>query len=265
MFPTICVKNRPIVSEPLSFFGYNSSVRLFLTIAKDASVWQDDLVIGEKMFSEVLVCPYGGNRNSHVETFQLTQDILKQRMKYPGIQENPAYQSIAKIWVLPTKIHLGPDAESFLQYKDSGIQNTLEPHFTAMKMANPSIQMLKIEVGDGGERPLLYSILDAGFRPSLILVKWSHDLDEHNATAHCAGHLLNTGYRYVSNENGYSLYYFKDEPLYDICSMKDITLDNPMMTAILHSVNERFSRNPISEPKVPSDKAVDDKAVDEAP
>jgi hypothetical protein len=75
---------------------------------------------------------------------------------------------------------------------------------------------------------------------------------------------MNTGYRYVSNENGYSLYYFKDDSLYDICSMKDISLDNPIFNAILQSVNERNTKLPISEPKVPNEvpnEAPNDKAV----
>jgi hypothetical protein len=259
-FPIVCVRNRPIISEPLVFFGYETQTRLFLTIAKDPQVWQDDLTIGEKIFSDVLICPYGGNRQTHLETVQVTKDILKQRMKYPGIQENPSQLELAKIWVLPTKVHMGPDAETFLQASESSIRNSLEPHFNELKNTNSSIQIMKIEVGEGNERSLIYKFMDEGFRPSLLLVKWSYDLDEHIATAHCAGHLMNIGYRHVSNQNGYSLYYFTDEPLYDICSMKDVSLENPMMQTILESVNEGMKKMAISDSQVPSE-APSDKAT----
>jgi hypothetical protein len=90
----------------------------------------------------------------------------------------------------------------------------------------------------------LYKFLDNGFRPSIILVKWSHDLDDHIPTAHCAGHLMNSGYALASLENGYSLYVFTDQVLYDITSMKTLGLKNPIMESILQSVSENMQLEP---------------------
>ena len=90
-------------------------------------------------------------------------------------------------------------------------------------------------MSDGVERQFIYKFLDSGFRPSIILVKWSNDLDEHYATAHCGGHLVNSGYSLLSLENGYALYIFSEQTLYDICSMKTIGMQNPIMASIVQS------------------------------
>jgi hypothetical protein len=115
----------------------------------------------------------------------------------------------------------------------------LTPFFEKVN-AEKIISYLKIEVDDGMERALVYSILDAGFRPGLFCVKWAHDVDEHIHTAHCVGHMINCGYRLIKFENGYSLYYFTDDNLYDTCSVKDYTLYNPFIKNISDVLNKRY-------------------------
>jgi DNA-binding phage protein len=103
-----------------------------------------------------------------------------------------------------------------------------------IKDIDNTIQCLKIDVQGGLERQFVYRFLDDGFRPSLVLVRWSNDVDDHYSTAICVGHLLNCGYGHVRMENNYSLYFFEDRPLYDICSMKTLGSQNPIMRALLN-------------------------------
>lgn len=238
----ICVKNRPVPKEPFHFFSNQQNARYFLTITDKVKIWQDDLAIAERLFADMIVCPFTYSYNSHKEAIEKTKDILKQRMKHPDIKQNPELESIAKIWILPQKLSIGPNAHEFLACKKDAVKATLFPYFESIQ-SEPLLHFLKVEVDDGLERPLLYSILDSGFRPSLVLVKWTNDLDEDIATANCAGHLINTGYSLVCLQNGYALYYFADQPLYDICSMKNPSLKNPFMESLFQSMSKHIMEN----------------------
>lgn len=231
------VRDRPLPKEPLNFYQFKQGNRLFVTICEDAQVWQDDLVIGERLFADTVVVPVGDGA-PHEEALVLVKDVLKQRMKYPGTKENPKLEQLAKTWVLPTKLHLGPNASSFLASSEHSVQEALDSVVQSVNPDEGKVHFLKIEVSNGLERQLLFKVLDNGFRPGLLMVKWSYDMDDHTATAHCAGHVLNSGYSLVALENGYALYMFTDQPLYDITSMKQIGLSNPMMDSILLTVSE---------------------------
>jgi hypothetical protein len=234
------VKGRPIPKDILQFYGMDSGAkRVMVSITDSVKVWQEDLGICERLFGDIVVCPFASSFNMHKAEIEKTRDILKQRMKHPDIVGNAHLESIAKTWILPQKLHVGTDANSFFQVMKDPIKTFLFPIFEEIKTDNV-IQFLKIEVPDGMERRLLYSFLDEGFRPSMILVKWSGDLDEDISVAHCAGHLVNTGYSLIHSENGYALYSFRDQPLYDICSVKEVGLENPFLKAILSSVGEQL-------------------------
>lgn len=233
------VRDRPLPKEPLNFYQFKQGNRLFLTICENPQVWQDDLVIGERLFADTVVIPVG-DMAPHEEALTLVKDVLKQRMKYPGAKENPNLEQLAKTWVLPTKLHLGPNASSFLAVSEYSVQEALDSVVQSVNPDEGKVHFLKIEVANGLERQILFKVLDNGFRPGLLMVKWSYDMDDHTATAHCAGHLLNSGYSLVALENGYALYMFTDQPLYDITSMKQIGLSNPMMDNILVTVSENL-------------------------
>jgi hypothetical protein len=240
----ICLYNeRPL---PIDLFGFfqsstSSTKRVFLTITDSPSVWQTDLIIGERIFGDMVVCPYSSTTSTleeHTEAFEKTKLILKERMKYPGVKESPELEKIAKTWILPAKLTLGPEANSFLQQSEFSVNEALADVFSNLKMENPQIHVLKLEVKNGQERQFIYKFLDCGFRPSLLLVNWSYDLDDHIATAHCCGHLFNSGYCLVKQTDLYSLYMFQDQTLYDICSMKTVSLTNPILNSVLASVTE---------------------------
>ena len=236
-FETQLVNGRPIPKEPLSFFQYNQGSRYFVTIAESSAIWRNDLILGERFFSEMVICPFT-NFEDNVKELETVKDILKQRMKYPGVKDDPELEKIAKTWILPNKVNMGPKATDIIGSSESSVKDSFEDIFKTLNNESSMIHILKLELTDGKERQFIYKFLDNGFRPSLILVKWSYDLDDHNSTAHCGGHLLNSGYRLVTIENGYALYMFSDQVMYDITSMKSLGIKNPMMESILSSVSE---------------------------
>ena len=237
----ISVSGRPLPKEPMQFFNVSSNKkRVFLTIADNPSIWQKDLVIAERIFSETIICPYKDYSN-HTIALNLTKNILKDRMKYPGVKEDPEMMAIAKTWILPDRLHLGPDASEFLTLENGPIK-FLEPIFEKLQ-TDPILNYLKIEVGYGMERMLVYSILDSGFRPGLLCVKWSNVPDEHTSTAHCVGHLLNCGYALLKVENGYSLYHYNDDVLYDMCTVGQPSTENPFVKTICQSLAPKIQED----------------------
>jgi hypothetical protein len=238
----ICIKDRILPKEPLKFFQYQDSERVAITITNNPGVWREDLCIAERLFSHLIVLPAFSSSDHHMSNMEIVKRVLKERLNYPNIKENPDLLDIAKTWILPTKLHMGPNISAFTNPIETPMYAALAPLFAEINIA-PIVHYLKIEVPNGFERNLIYTILDNGFRPSLLLVKWLKDIDDDTSTAHCNGHLQNTGYRLISLQNNYALYYFTDQCLYDSCSFKTNGLNNPMLTSILESVNDAVSKN----------------------
>ena len=114
-----------------------------------------------------------------------------------------------------------------------------------IQQENARIDLLKIDCvrsAPGFERALLGAILDAGFRPAVLLVHWTESPDEGLATAFAAGHLQNSGYRLLTTASGnYFVYYFTDNDMYQICSWKNTTVMNPMLNEIVDSFRASFT------------------------
>jgi len=233
----ICVKNRILPKEPANFFQNEKERRLCITIASDPAVWRDDLCIAERLFSDIIIIPAHGDMETHTSVFNKVKTILKERLKYPNIKENSDDIEIAKTWVLHSKLHMGPTISTFYAPFENSVQKALAPIFSQLEV-EPKVHYLKIEVSNSFERNIIYTILDNGFRPSLLLIKWSKDIDEDNATAYCAGHLQNVGYSLISLQNGYGLYLYTEQTIYDICSFKSVGLKNPILESIFQSLNE---------------------------
>jgi len=229
---TTILRDLPFLENPLSFIDSSKKTRIFVNICDNPQRWKRDLVLGEKLFADVFVCPVN---HSITEDLADVKDILTKRTGYPDIKENPEKLEISKTWILAKKVHEGPNALEFLNPKENSMKTPLLQSIEAnTKDSDGTIQCLKIDVQEGLERQFVYRFLDDGFRPSLVLVRWSNDIDDHYPTAICVGHLLNCGYGHVRMGNNYSLYYFEDQPLYDICSMKTTGSQNPIMRALLN-------------------------------
>jgi hypothetical protein len=213
------ISNVPFIKNPLSFFASTKNFRAILSIT-DSTDLTTDIQITEKMFGTLFISSPDQDIESKVT---IIRDVLKQRLRYPGINEKPDLLKLAKIWILPNKIQIASKPQDFLtSFKDSLVSKQVEYGFE-------SLSCVKFELSGGQERMIIYKMLDDGFRPSLIIVKWSEDLDSNYSTAYCAGHLVNSGYVMVDNKNGYALYFYTDASIYDTVSMKDVCYGNPIV------------------------------------
>jgi len=222
------VGNIPFIKNPLSFFASTKNFRSFLSIT-DSDDILNDVQIAEKMFATLFI----SSAQPEMDTkLQVVRNVLKQRLRYPDINDQPDLLKFAKIWILPSKIHLTNPPSAFLSsFKDSIKTSQTEYNFD-------TLSCVKFELKDGAERMMIYKMIDDGFRPSLVIVKWSKDLDEDYATAYCAGHLVNSGYVLVDSKNGYSLYFYSNFCLYDTVSMKEICYGNPFVNSFHEETEE---------------------------
>jgi hypothetical protein len=246
------VRGRPVPKEFLTMFNISYANRLFVTVTDKNDVWQDDLAIAERIFGSMVLMPVAMDKEALEKEWALTGDVLKQRMKYPGVKEDPKLLQLAKTWVLPTKLSKMEQNDTVLTLSADDFADPFKSLFEQLKVEEQKIHVLKIELQKGLERQFVYKFLDAGFRPSVLLVKWTEDLDDNVSTAHCAGHLMNSGYALVNLEGQYALYMFRDQVLYDICSMKTVDLKNPMIESLLESVSVLSAPPPLSEEDAPA-------------
>jgi hypothetical protein len=96
-----------------------------------------------------------------------------------------------------------------------------------------TVDLLKVEAYDEKERMLLYSMLDNGFRPGILLIKYTVDPDANVPSMLVAGHLQLSGYCLLSTNNNWFLYVYTDMRHYDSCVWRDVTVQNPLIRYIV--------------------------------
>jgi hypothetical protein len=102
-----------------------------------------------------------------------------------------------------------------------------------------------VSTASGLERGIISAIIDAGFRPAYIFVRWSESPDETTAAAFAAGHLQNSGYRLLSvRPDNHFVYYFTDADMYQICSWANTLVANPMVEELISSIKAAFAPPP---------------------
>jgi hypothetical protein len=103
------------------------------------------------------------------------------------------------------------------------------------------IDVLKVDTvaaAPGLERGIIGAVLNAGFRPAVVLVQWSESPNVGLATTVAAGNLQNCGYRLISKVDNKFLYYFTDDDMYQLCSWEETSCQNPLMSEIISSTRD---------------------------
>ena len=135
------VADRPFIKNPLLFFSNTREFRLLLTVTDNDS-WMRDIELGEKMFGTVLVSSPDASIGDKV---QQVKDVLKQRLKYPNIQENADLLRLAKVWILPNKVVSGPSTSDLLNSFEESLPTYHE------SLGFEKLSCLKLELSDGME------------------------------------------------------------------------------------------------------------------
>lgn len=99
------------------------------------------------------------------------------------------------------------------------------------KFSYERIDLCKIDYDDFNTS-IVHAILNAGYRPGILLIHWNKHPDNFTDTMLTAGHLQSSGYRLVGNEGNWFLYLFTDNCIYETCSWARTDVDNPMIEEI---------------------------------
>lgn len=207
----------PFLKDLWSFFSSKGVKTSFLTVNPEQSFLVDLEVC------EGLGCPIQifTNKNAVQERWEAIAKTLKARKIAEEDLDKEWLKGIEKKWILPKNLVVNST-----EFKWESLKDILKSN------SSGRIDLLKIEGTDGLERMLLYSMIECGARPGLILVRYTEDPDTNVPAMLVAGHLQNSGYRLISTNNNWFFYMFNDLCLYDSCSWRDAKVNNPLVQYI---------------------------------
>lgn len=144
------------------------------------------------------------------------------------------------IWVLPKNVNICSELVP------GTICDVIESVCKSMRLSDDDrrVDILKVDLEGAAGRLALYEILDAGFRPATILIRWSATPDSSPPIKIAAGNLHNCGYALVGAEGQQYLYYFVDNDMYATCSWEKVGAVNPMVDGIVTEVLEQIKEEP---------------------
>jgi hypothetical protein len=203
----------PFLKDLWSFFSSKGVKTNFFSVNPDASA------ILDLNICESLGCPIRVLTNSAtIETkWSIIAATLKARTIAPEHANLTWLEGIQKRWILPRNLIVKRTALEW---------STLATEAAAIE--GNRVDMLKIEGSQEEERSILYSLTDGGFRPGVVLVRYTYDPDENVPSMLVAGHLQMIGYRLVECKGPWFLYLFEDNCFYDSCSWRTTTCQNPL-------------------------------------
>ena len=207
----------PFLKDLWSFFSSKGVKTSFVTFNPEKT-FQVDLEICEGLGCPIQIYT---NKDSVEKRWEVISRTLKNRKIGDEDKEQDWLQGVEKKWILPKNIQVKSTSIGWTTLKEVLTTN-----------ATSRVDILKLETYDSEERMLLYSMIESGARPGLILVRYTEDPDANVPAMLAAGHLQNTGYRLLATNNNWFIYMFNDLCLYDSCSWRDTKVNNPLVQYI---------------------------------
>lgn len=203
------------------------------------SVGSTGNAVADLDIAETLGCPaHIWNFNeTHTAKWDEVRQVLKDR-KRPA-DASPFTEGVDTKWVLPKNVRSYTGIPGFYSAKTEtfstvSVDDCVKQCVATMKLdGEQRIDILKIALVEGMERAVLSAVLDTGYRPGLIMVKWSDMPDSHLFTTLTAGHLQNCGYTLLDTNGDCFTYMFIDRCMYEICSWETNKSVNPLVHEII--------------------------------
>lgn len=232
--------NWPIFENLWNLFEKKGVKTVFFSVGSSAKAMADLEI------AETLGCPLHifEVRESATKDWNEVQQILKSR-KSPD-SPSPFSEKVDTKWVLPKNIRMhnvlpgaftGSIEIESVNYPMQTWEKCVQTAITSMNLPDQRIDILKISLGLGIEKSILYSLLDTGFRPAVVLVEWTEAPDSNLFTTLCAGHLQNSGYSLMAKYGNHFLYYFIDKCAYELCSWEQNNVENPLVAELVKAIS----------------------------
>jgi len=237
----------PVIDKLWDVFAGKGIRTVFLSIGTSKSPLAD-LEISESLGCPLHICALNDSEKAH---WQEVSTVLKERKRDPSASSFT--ENVDTKWILPKNIRIvdslpwwnnGTIDISGGTLSTQKLDTAIASMCSAMKLKDGAkrIDVLKIDTtqsAPGMEIPILNCIISAGYRPSVVLVKWSAMPDIDLTTTIAAGHLQCSGYSLVNVFEDKFLYYFNDDNLYEICSWEKCTSMNPIANEIIKASSRR--------------------------
>ena len=239
----------PCIDNIWSIYSKKGGRTVFLSVGGGASCLPDLEI------AETLGCPFNHVPIGEKQTTEWAEvaECLKLRARSEAATSAFSKGAEEK-WILPKHLHALKKVPwwctSLLDLSGTTIETEgffplVESICKRMNLKDGEVRLdiLKLDVPHEFERSIIYSMLEAGLRPSMILVRWNKRPDEDVPTTLVAGHLQNCGYALVKMLDGKAVYYFMDKDIYMNCSWEDSTTANPLVRDIVQSVQKSLKRS----------------------
>jgi len=240
----------PSINNLWSLYAKKGSRTVFLSIGASKAALPD-LEIVETLGCPLNVVPI---TSENAEKWNEIGQVIKERARSNTATDFSI--GAEEKWILPKNFHI----LSALPWWSNGhidVSGVTNPVPTqdffgvvtdickrmALKDGEVRLDILKIDVPEGLERPILLAVLEAGFRPGLILVKWTKMPNTDVPTSLCAGHLQNCGYQLIRTFENKFAYYFTDRDMYMTCSWEETNCVNPLVRDLVDSVRNSLMRS----------------------
>lgn len=217
----------PMINDLWDFYNKKGIKTVFFSVGNTTSAYTDLDI------AETLGCPINlfGSTDETMQKWEEVKQVLKSR-KRPDTAV-PFSEGAETKWVLPKNIRFYPDVPSFNTF-----QTAVQTVTSAMNITEQRIDILKVTLGSGAEKALIYSLMDSPYRPGLLLLQWSSMPDTDLPTTLCAGHLQTCGYTLMAHKEDKFLYHYNDRCMYEICSWETNKVENPMVSEIVSATSK---------------------------
>ena len=238
----------PCLDSIWNFFSTKGIKTVFLTLGASESA------LADLELAETLGCPLIAVPTSKQEKDKWAEvhEILKARARTEVTSKFSFSKGTEEKWILPKNIKIRESvpywSKGTIVTESGEILQTENAYDWAdvlckeinVKNAEVRVDVLKMALPYELETPILYSLLSAGFRPGLIIIRWSKRPDTDVSTTLLAGHLQTMGYQLISKYEDKFLYIFNDRDWYMTCSWEDMLTPNPLIAEVFRIA--RFSR-----------------------
>lgn len=210
----------PILKQLFTFYSKN---------IKNLVVWSIGFQKGgfECEVADMLNCKiqiFDGRPESKA-MFEKVSTILSTHRPETG--DDPWFEKLAKFFIQKESFTFSSSLPGF-HTGAIDLSGTPTHLFALDTQTTPKIDFIKIDYPEY-ETEVLYAILNAGYRPGLICIRWDKNPDENTKSMLAAGHLQTCGYALCGYKGNSFLYRFTDDCLYEMCSWCRTDCNYPLL------------------------------------